>query len=221
MEEQEEVQPKENGQNAAPDEEQTGGEQNAPEREKEPREHFTLYKKREKRTGKYVSSLTDKELDSFRLRKALFMYLSTLFFAVSLFLKVEGRAKFADVTALFSLYSLYVICQLVMLFYSVYIMIMGRFGHRIGRELKAKDVPPDGLDKHTFRSYEVFNAFHVVMALAEIAVSVYGFGVWGAVNIVCAAASAVFCFLSRQVLYKANAGRLTYIPEELAEQNKK
>ena len=55
MEEQEEVQPKENGQNAALYAEQTGDEQNAPEREKEPREHFTLYKKREKRTGKYVS----------------------------------------------------------------------------------------------------------------------------------------------------------------------
>ncbi|MCM1236158.1 MAG: hypothetical protein NC489_39240 [Ruminococcus flavefaciens] len=180
--------------------------------EKEPREHFTLYPKKKKRLGKYISRLSSDELCKLQRRKTLYMYLSTLFFGVNLFLKVEGRTWLSEKESLFAVFSLYVICQTAMLFYSVYIMIMGRLGHRIQSEIKEKDAPLDGFEKHTYRAYEIFNGFHFVMAAAEIAVSLCDFGKWGAANIVAAIASAVFSLLSRQVLYKANAGNLDFIP---------
>lgn len=190
----------------------------AEEEQKEPKERFTLFRK-DKRAGKYVSRLSSSELESLQRKKTLFMYLSALFFGVTLFLKVEGRDRLAHNESLFALFSLYVICLVALLVYSVYIMIMGRLGHRIKSEIREKDTPRDGLDKHTFRSYEVFNVAHFVLAGAEIAVSVYGFatygfGIYGLLDIVAACASAAFSLLSRNVLYKANAGNLDYIPAE-------
>lgn len=182
--------------------------------EKEPREHFTLYKKRVKRTGYYLSSLSDDELNKLQFRKSLFMYLCTLFYALSMFLKVEGRTRLSENKSLFALYSLYVILSVVMLFYTVYIVIMGRTGHKIAKRIRAKYVSTDGLDKHTFVAYELFNALHVLLALAEIAISLYKIGIWGGINVAAALATAVFSVMSRQILYRANAGNLTFVPEE-------
>ena len=181
-------------------------------KEKEPREHFTLFRK-DNRKGKYVSRLSEKELDKLQIKKTVFMYLSAVFFAVNLLLKVEGRTRLSENKELFALFSLYVICELALLVYSVYIMIMGKLGHKIRREIREKDTPKDGLDKHTFRSYEVFNIFHFIMAAAEIAVSCYSFGLYGALNIAAAAASATCSLLSRQILFKANSGNLDYVPD--------
>lgn len=208
----------ENKTNEPEDKVQTPAVEESKQEGKEPREHFTLYPKKKKRLGKYVSRLSSDELYKLQRRKSLYMYLSTLFFGINLFLKVEGRTWLSEKESLFAVFSLYVICQVAMLFYSVYIVIMGRLGHRIKSEIKEKDTPLDGLDKHTFRSYEIFNGFHFVMAAAEIAVSLCAFGKWGAMNIVAAIASATFSLLSRQVLYKANAGNLDFIPAREEEQ---
>ena len=152
------------------------------------------------------------------------MYLSTLLFAISLFLQVEGRTKLSDNKSLFALFSLYVLALVVLIVLTIYIAVMNRTWQKIKRELKEANTPRSGLDKHTFFSYEIFNALHILIAAAEVAVSIYGIGVWGAINIPVSIASAVLCFMSRQVLYKANAGNLEYIPapeDEEQEQSKK
>lgn len=172
----------------------------------------TLFPKRPKRNGKFVNKLASAELEAMQRKKSLFMYLSTLFFAVSLFLKVEGRAKLSENKSLFALFTLYVIGLLALIVLSVYISLKNRLGQKIDCEISEKETPRSGLDKHTFISYEIFNALHMLMAAAEIAISIYSFGVWGAFNIVAAIASAVFCLLSRNILFKANAGNLEYIP---------
>ena len=168
--------------------------------------------KRKKRNGKFVSALSSQDLDALQRKKSLFMYLSTLLFAVSLFLKVEGRTKLSETKSLFAVFTLYVIAELVLIILTVFIAVMNRTGQKIGRELKESCVPRDGLDKHTFLSYEAFTLLHVLMAAAEIAVSVYSFGIWGAFNIAVSAGSAVCAVISRRILFKANAGNLEYFP---------
>ena len=61
-------------------EEQTEKEQAETEQTAEQTEELALnmYKRR-KRDGKFVSKLSDKELDALQRKKSLFMYLSTLF----------------------------------------------------------------------------------------------------------------------------------------------
>lgn len=168
--------------------------------------------RRRKRNGKYVSKLDAKELENLQKRKSLYMYLSTLFFAVTLFLKVEGRTRLSENSRLFAVFTLYVLAEVVLIVLTVYVSVQNRTGQKIGREIKEKNTPRGGLDTRTFTSYECFNALHIALALGEIAVSLYDFGVWGALNIVSASASAVFAFLSRQVLFRANAGNLEYFP---------
>ncbi len=204
---------------SAPSPERESAEQSAPEQHTDVQEvtneehdpTVTMFR-RPKRLGKYISKLEQSELDKLQRKKSMFMYLSTLFFGVTLLLKVEGREKLAQQKSLFALFSLYVICLLVMIVFSVYIAVLGGTSQKIGREIKEKNTPLAGLDKRTFTSYEIFNGFHVVLALAEVAISIYGFGVWGAVNIAAAVASAACSIISRQILFKANSGNLEYFP---------
>lgn len=173
---------------------------------------LNIYKR--KRDGKFVSQLDDETLNKLQKRKSLYMYLSTLMFAVSLFLQVEGRTRLSDNKQLFPLFTLYVLGLLSLIVLTVYISVMNRTWQKIGRELKEANTPRGGLNKHTFFSYEIFNALHVIIAGAEVAVSIYKIGVWGVLNIIVSAASAVLCFISRQILYKANANNLKYISAE-------
>jgi len=169
-----------------------------------------LYKRR-KRNGKFVSRLSDKELAALQRKKSLFMYLSTLMFAVSLFLQVEGRTRLSDNKQLFALFSLYVIALLVLIVLTVFISVMNRTRHKIGREIRECDTPRTGLDRRTFTSYELFNALHLLIAAAEVAGSVYEIGIWGVFNIIVSVASAVLCFISRQILFKANSNNLDFV----------
>lgn len=206
-----------------------GADNTAPESESgsEPIEHFTLYK-RPKRNGKFISKLSKDDADALQRRKSLYMYLSTLMFAVSLFLSVGGRTVFYETEKLFALFTLYVIALLVLIVLSVYIAFMNRTGQKIGGELKEKNVPRDGLDRHTFISYEFFNVLHILVAAAEVVISCLIFGakydakeyLFGVINILVSVASAVFSVKSRQILFKANKDNLEYIPAREDEQEK-
>ena len=178
---------------------------------REPKDSIELFKKK-KRNGVYYNKRPQKELDAMQSRKSLFMYGSTLLFAVSLFLQVEGRLRFYENSKLFALFTAYVLLLLALIVFTVYIAFLGRTGQKIAPTIKEKYVQRGGLDRFTFRSYEWFNAMHFVLAAAEIAVSVYKIGVWCVLNIIASVGSAVLSLLSRNVLYKANAGQLTYVP---------
>ena len=203
----------------APLEERGGEEKETPQAEPQKDgldEIKSLYPSRKKRNGTYYNKRPQDELDAMQRKKTLFMYGSTLLFAVSLFLQVEGRQRLADNAKLFALFTAYVLLELALIVFTVYIAFMGRTGQKIAPKIKEKYVQPGGLDRFTFRSYEWFNALHFALAAAEIAVSVYKIGPWGVVNILASAGSAALSLLSRNELYKANAGQLTYIPEDEA-----
>lgn len=193
--------------------------QSADKKEEAPQEQLTLYK-RPKREGKFVQKRPQKELDAMQRKKSLFMYLGTLFFAVSLFLTPAGRERLNDWATsgknalALSLETLYLIVWVALIVLSVYVSVMNRTWQKIGPELREKNTPRDGLDRHTFVSYEFFNVLHILSAAGEIAVSVLRIDVWGVLNIIAAIASAVCAFLSRQILFKANKDSLVYVPKQ-------
>lgn len=159
--------------------------------------------------GKYLSRLSSDELRSMQTRKTVFMLLSTLLFAVSLFLPVEGRRKVADIVALSTLYILF---DVVLIVFSVAVSYMGFKRHKIRAEISEKQSPRGGFDKHTFMSYEIFNALHAVLLVVEAVIGFLTVEVWGMLNIAVVAASFVLSMLSRYVLYRANAHNLDYLP---------
>ena len=176
--------------------------------------------KRKKRNGMYISKFDEDTCKKLQLRKSIYMYLSTLCFLVSvLIVPTEGRNKLMAAVESKAAYglplaTLYLGVCVILFALTVYIVIMNSTWHRITEEIKERYVPNGGLDKHTFISYEIFNALHILLAAGEIALTIYGFDLLGLFNAVLAAASAVLCFLSRQILYKANANNLTYVSEE-------
>lgn len=166
------------------------------------------------RAGYYVSDRSDEELEKLQRRKTLWMYLGSLCLAVAILLPIRGQEKLiesirADKSWALSLSTLYLLLLAATVVFSVYVSVLGRKRQRIGRTLRAKDVPRDGLDKHTFLSYEFNTVLHVLFALAEIAVAIYGFDAWSILAFACALGSGGFCIASRMVLYRANAGHMT------------
>lgn len=193
-------------------------------------EAVNLYRK-PPRLGKYVSDLSAEQAAKYQRRKSTFMYISTLLFAVSIFLPVGGRDVLLEKPSLKSVTTLYLIAVLALIVMSVYVSFKNRVGQKIGCELKASAVPRDGLDHHTFWSYEIFNALHIALALGETAIAVLSFGKYGAMDIVIGvldilvmAGAAVCSHLSRNEFFKANANHLTFVeptPEEIDEFNNK
>ena len=189
-------------------------------------EQLSLFKRPKKRNGMYVSKLDEDTLKKLQLRKSIYMYLSTLCFLVSvLIIPTEGRNKLMAAVESGEAYglplaTLYLGVCIVLFALTVYIVIMNSTWHRITEEIKERYVPNSGLNKHTFISYEIFNALHILLAAGEIALTIYGFDWWGLFNATVAVASAVLCFMSRQILYKANANNLVYVSEEELEKLK-
>lgn len=197
----------------------------APESEKsgedtpENKEQLSLYS-RKKRNGIYVSKLDEDTCKKLQLHKSIYMYLSTICFLVSvLIIHTEGRNKLMEAVKSGEAYglplaTLYLGVCIALFLFTVYIVIMSSTWQRITEEIKERNVPSSGLDKHTFISYEIFNALHILLAAGEIALTIYGFDWWGLFNAILSVASAVLCFISRQILFKANSNNLVYVSEE-------
>ena len=176
--------------------------------------------KRKKRNGIYVSALNEDTLKNLQKRKAMYMYLSTILYLFSmLVIPTAGRQKLIEAVEKETSYglplsTLYLGVCLILFVFTVYIVIMSSTWQRIKEEHKESNIPKGGLDKHTFISYEIFNALHILLAAGEIALVIYGFDWWGLFNAFVAVLSAVLCFMSRQILFKANANNLIYVSEE-------
>lgn len=158
--------------------------------------------------GCYVSQLSGDQAAKAQTVKTVLMLVSTLLFAVTLFLPVEGRNALSPYLWLFSLYVLFDVALIV---FSVYASYAGQKKHRITLCLDGKYAPNGVLKKHTFLSYEIFNAMHAAYAAIEIAVVCVKFDWWGLISAIAAAGAAVTCFLSRQILYHAYASA-AFIP---------
>lgn len=171
---------------------------------------------RAEKEGKYLSQLGEKELVGLQKRKTIFMLLSTLFFALSLFMPVMGREKLFQ---FLWLTTLYVIFDVTLILFSVYVSYQGFKKHKIRVCIYGADAPRRGFNRQTYTSYELFNGLHFAMVAIEITVSCLTVEVWGILNIVAVIASAVFSLLSRQVLYRANANLLDFLPPKPASVN--
>lgn len=159
--------------------------------------------------GKFVNSLPKEQLEKAQKLKTIFMLLSTLFFAISLFLPVEGRSRVSDIVWLSTLYIMFDIALIV---FSVYVSYQGSKNHRIREEVPYIMAPRGGFKQHTYWSMELFNVFHIALLAAEIAVATVLFGLWGIINIFVIALSTAFSIASRQFLFRANNKTTTYLP---------
>lgn len=168
-----------------------------------------LQEEKIKAAGKYISRLTSAELTKWQRYKSLFMYLSTLFFAVSLFLSVEGRVKVMGILWLATLYTMFDILLIVV---SVYVSFQGFKKHKITSEISELNAPKRGFNKFTYFSFELFNLLHIALFIIEVIISCLTFEVWGIINIIVVIISAVFAFISRMILFRANAHNLDYLP---------
>lgn len=150
--------------------------------------------------GCYVSALSGEQAQKAQKNKTVFMLISTLLYAVTLFLPVDGRNVIAPIVWLLTLYLIFDIALIV---FSVYASYAGQKKQRVTICFDGKNAPKGGFKRHTFVTYEIFNAMHVVYAAAEIAIVCLSFDVWGLLSAIAATGSAVSCFISRQILFRA------------------
>ncbi len=169
----------------------------------------TKYGKPKKSYGSFVSNKDPELLKKSQKLRLVYMYLSTLTFAVTLFLPQEWATKAKEILAL---QTAYVILACVLIVISVIASYGAARGCNVAKPISEKYKPKAGFENATFASQEWFMYLHIVFAAAEIGLIIYGFGAWGLVAAVLSCAGAAFSFLSRMAAYSALKDGLDYIP---------
>lgn len=169
----------------------------------------TKYGKPKKSYGSFVSSKDPELLKKSQKLRLVYMYLSTLTFAVTLFLPQEWATKAKEILAL---QTAYVILACVLIVISVIASYGAARGCNVTKPISEKYKPKAGFENATFASQEWFMYLHIVFAAAEIGLIIYGFGAWGLTAAVLSCAGAAFSFLSRMAAYSALKDGLDYIP---------
>lgn len=160
-------------------------------------------------SGKYICNKTSDELNKCQKQKTLFMFLSTLFFAF--FLIQPATAVNAKLKEILPLSTLYVGIIIFVICISVYVSYQNYKKHKLTGDISALYSPRGGFDKRTFTSFEVFNITHILLVPLQIGLVIWSFDIWGLVSIIALSVSAVFSFISRQILFNAYAHSMTYL----------
>ena len=172
---------------------------------------FAMATKPKKLYGSFVSTKDPELLKKSQKLRLVYMYLSTLTFAVTLFLPQEWATKAKDMIAL---QTAYVILAATLIVISVIASYAASRSCNVSKPVSEKYKPRAGFENATFASQEWLMYLHMVFAAAEIGLIVYGFGMWGLIAAILSAAGAVFALLSRMAAYEALKDSLDYIPPE-------
>lgn len=159
--------------------------------------------------GKFINKRDDEQLQKLQKLKTIFMLLSTLFFAVSLFLPVVGRIHISDILWA---NTLYILLDIALIIISVFVSYQGFKKHRISKEVSFYDSPRYGYKPLTYIAFELFTFMHILYLAIEVALLVLAVEVWGILNAISALISAAFAVTARQLLYIANAKHMEFIP---------
>lgn len=159
--------------------------------------------------GKYVSRKDAAQLKQAQTKRSVFMFSSTLTLALMLFVPQEWADKAKDLIWLQSLYVLLIAALIVI---SVITSYGALRGCNLTGEISERYKPRQGFEKRTFASFEFFMYLHFLLAAAQIALVVYGFGIWGLINAVLAAAGAVLAYLARDISFKTLKDDVDYLP---------
>lgn len=166
-------------------------------------------KKSKPAVGKYVSNKDAELLKKAQTKRSAFMFASTLTLAVTLFLSQEWAEKAKGITWLLSAYVLLIVVLVVI---SVAVSYGALRGCKLTGEISEKLKPRAGFEKRTFAVFEWFMYLHFVLAAAQIALVIYGFGIQGLVAAILSAAGAVLAYLARDVSFKTLKDSLVYLP---------
>lgn len=172
--------------------------------------------------GSFVSNKDPELLKKSQKLRLIYMYLSTLTLAVTLFLPQEWAVKAKEIIAL---QTAYVILASVLIVISVIASYAAGRSCNVTKPVSEKYKPRAGFENATFASQEWFMYLHIAFAAAEIGLVIYGFGVWGLFAALLSCAGAVFSVLSRMAAYSALKDGLDFVlpPEkkdgENSEQN--
>ena len=165
--------------------------------------------KPKKRYGTFVSQKSSETLKKAQKTRLAYMYLSTFCFAMLLFLPQEWAEKAKDVLALQTAFVIIVTALIV-------ITVMASYGAgrgcNITKPISEKYKPRSGFENATFAAIEWKMYLHYVLAAWEIAMLIYGFGLWGLLCTLLSAGSATLATLSRMVSFKALKDELVYSP---------
>lgn len=168
-----------------------------------------LNTKPKKRYGTFVSQKSPEVLKKAQKTRLIYMYLSTLCFALLLFLPQEWAEKAKDVLALQTAFVIIVIALIV-------ITVMASYGASRGcnitKPISERYKPRAGFENATFATVEWKMYLHYVLAAWEIAMLIYGFGLWGLLSALLSAGGAALATLSRIVSFKAMRDELVYSP---------
>lgn len=175
----------------------------------EPEKKRVKKKKPQKPSGKYIVRAERTELDSQNKKRALFMLLSTLLLAVSLFIPQDNMFVLAKIVWLNTAYAIFM-CGLIAI--SVWTSYASFRGAKLRTEIPETDAPRKGFEHGTFRCYEWFVIFHTLWAAAQIALTVWKFDAGGLIITLLAAASLAFAIIARQISFNALKGKTEYLP---------
>lgn len=159
--------------------------------------------------GSFVSNKDPELLKKSQKLRLIYMYLSTLTLAVTLFLPQEWAVKAKEIIAL---QTAYVILAGVLIVISVIASYAAGRSCNITKPVSEKYKPKAGFENATFASQEWFMYLHITFAAAEIGLVVYGFGVWGLFAALLSCSGAVFSVLSRMAAYSALKEGLDFVP---------
>ncbi len=163
--------------------------------------------------GAYVSPKSEKDLESLQYKKTLFMMLSTLLFAVAIFIPAEIELL-PDYIMTYC-----VVVYLVAMVLSVVVQVLGRNRHKIRSAVSNEHAPRMGYSRFTYMSFEIFVVFHALLVIAQLGVVVFAPDIYTILAVVCMVASLVLAIIARHIFIKANRD-MVFVPVQNEEQNK-
>lgn len=161
--------------------------------------------------GKFVSEKDMPTLKKAQKLRLIFTHCASLTFAITLFLPLEWAEKSRDIIWLHTVYIFFVIALIVL---SVMAAFTAGKSCNLTKEISEKYKPKAGFEKATFAYTEWFVYAHVIHALIQLGLVIYGFGVWGVVAVLLTSGGAVFAILARVVTFRALKEDLKYIPPQ-------
>lgn len=149
-------------------------------------------------TGAYLSPKTSEQLEKLQKQKTIFMLLSTLMFATSIFIP-------ADISSLTTLSMVFFVnIYIAVIVLSVVVSIYGKNKHKIRSSVPKADSPRAGYNRFTYVSYELFTASHIVSAVGQIALMTMAYSLMTLISAILMVVSLIFCLVARFIFVYAN-----------------
>lgn len=159
--------------------------------------------------GKFISDYSEDELKKAQKKRTVFMLLSHISFAVTLFF---SQKCLLAISKLMPLTTAYVLIIIAVIIDCVFISYQNFRKYKLRKEVSENDAPHNGFDRRTYYGYDIFLFMHVILALVQLGLIIYAFDVMGLIVLLLYIASAIFAFFTHRVSFITNARHMEYFP---------